>query len=375
MGDTQVTQRGDILAVIGGQFGSEGKGVFVNAIAHRYQVHVRVGGPNAGHSFRHEGRVWKMQTIPCGWTNKDAHLIIGAGALLSVEQFAEEFAQIHRVDPSIEERIKIDYKAGMVSPWHHKKAGGVEGEAHKRYGSTGEGVGVARIARIERFEGKDGSGFFHAADLPLSMVPAALKPHWRKLVAERTNERIMALAAAGENVLLEGTQGAGLSLIHGPWPFVTNHDTNAAQFAADVGLPPRFVNRCLLVVRTFPIRVAGNSGPMGTELTWEEMSKRVGKAVTEQTTVTKKTRRIAEWNEPLVVDACTLNAPTSIAVSFLDYLAPEDEGVTKYHKLSDRSRAFLDYVRGITGAPVLLAGTGGKDAWNVVECPHQFWRL
>jgi adenylosuccinate synthase len=369
------------LAVIGAQYGSEGKGNFVHKVRNRYGVHVRVGGPNAGHSFKHEGTLYKMQSIPCGWTNRDAALVIGRGALVSVEQLAAEWRMVSKVDPSITERLYIDRGAGIVSPWHHSEAGGVHGEAHKRYGSTGEGVGVARIARIQRYPGdaEKGSGFFHAGTLPLSMVPSDFRAAWENMLTDDTPGLIEDYVAGGTHVLLEGTQGSALSLIHGPWPYVTNHDCNAAQLAADCGIPPRYVNRCMLVMRTMPIRVAGNSGPMQHELSWDDVSKRVGKPVTEQTTVTKKTRRVAEWDEDLIHRAVCLNGPTSIAVSFIDYLSPEDEGKTEPEQLSDKAWSFIEYVYRVTSTPVLLVGTGGETDWNVVHLPHpqngSSWRL
>lgn len=375
-----MSQRGDILAVIGGQFGSEGKGNIVAYMANRYDMHVRVGGPNAGHSFKREGRVWKMQSIPCGWVNRNAVLIIGAGALVSVQQLAEEWREIVKVDPTITDRLHIDMKAGIISPWHHAEAGGVKGEAHHRYGSTGEGVGVARRARIERWSGdaEEKTGFYHAGNLPMSQVPEDFQDAWKAMLDHDTAGWISEFNELGKPVLLEGTQGSGLSLIHGPWPFVTNHDTNAAQLAADCGIPPRFVNRCLMVVRTLPIRVAGNSGPLHGEISWEEVSNRVGHAVEEKTTVTKKTRRIGEWDEAMVWEAVKLNAPTSVAINFMDYLSPEDEGVSNEADLSERAQGFIKYAETLCAAPVRMVGTGGKDDWTV--CPigakeHEAWRL
>lgn len=380
------TERGDILAVIGAQYGSEGKGNFVAHVADRYHVHVRVGGPNAGHSFYHRpsNQVFKMQSIPVGWCNPTAMLILGRGMLISVEQLFEEFKLVAAVDPTIIERIRIDKKAGILSPWHHAEGGGVHGETHKRYGSTGEGVGPARQARIRRIAGNHEagtvmeSGFYHAGDLPLSLVPKEFRSAWQYMLIDDTPGIIEDYSTNGMNILLEGTQGSALSLIHGPWPFTTNHDTNAAQLAADCGIPPRFVNRCLLVMRTLPIRVAGNSGPMQGELSWDTVSERVGKPVEEKTTVTKKIRRVAEWDESLVHGAMTLNAPTSIAVSFLDYISPKDEGVIDSRRLSEKSWSFLEYVYRMCDTPVLLAGTGGPQ-WEVVQLDTPItgapWRL
>lgn len=368
---------GSILAVIGAQFGSEGKGNLVAHIADEYNVHVRVGGPNAGHSFKHEGRTWKMQSIPCGWKNEAATLIIGRGALVSVEQLYSEWRMLKDAGHDVSGRLKIDRMAGIISPWHHAEAGGVHGEAHQRYGSTGEGVGVARIARIQRYaaeafpEGKQ--GFFHAGTVPTSILPddEEFRDAWHDMLDWDTVEIMLAYRNGGENVLLEGTQGSALSLIHGPWPYTSNHDTNAAQIAADCGLAPRLVDRCLLVMRTLPIRVAGNSGPMNHELSWDTVSERVGKPVTEQTTVTKKTRRVGEWDEALVEKALQLNQPTSVAVNFIDYLCPQDEGKTEASELSERSWAFIEYVSRMSGVPVAMVGTGGLN-WSVcdIESPR-----
>lgn len=362
--------RGDILAVVGAQYGSEGKGNIVAHIANDYQVHVRVGGPNAGHSFKSDGRTWKMQSIPCGWINPEATLVIGRGALISIDQLVKEFEELGDAGIDLTPRLLIDKGAGIISPWHHNQAGGVHGEAHRRYGSTGEGVGVARLARIDRRPGEGDSGFYHAGTLPLSMVPKNFRDTWSRMLIDDTPRAILSRCADGQNVLLEGTQGSALSLIHGPWPYVTNHDTNAAQFAADCGLPPRLVNRCLLVMRTLPIRVAGNSGPMQYEISWDEVSRRVGKKVTEQTTVTKKTRRVAEWDEALIEQAVLLNGPTSVAINFLDYLDPKCEGISDSGDLSERAWTFIDYVDRMCGAPVRMVGVGGEN-WNVlnIEAP------
>jgi adenylosuccinate synthase len=147
---------------------------------------------------------------------------------------------------------------------------------------------------------------------------------------------------------------------------VTSHDTNAAQFAADAGIPPMLVTRVLLVARTYPIRVAGNSGPLKNELAWEEISRRVGKPVVERTTVTNKIRRVGEWDEELLDNAIALNRPTSIAITFMDYLSPQDESKTQWEDLSDTAKRFVRYVESRFRARVSLIGTGGSN-WNIVD--------
>lgn len=342
-----------ITAVVGAQYGSEGKGAIVSAIAHEYHVHVRTGGPNAGHTIYHQGQEYKMQIIPCGWINPEAKLVIGRGAIVNPEILKREIKMLAKVDPHIMERLYIDAKAGVLLPEFHQAENGVHGELHQRIGSTGEGVGAARLARISR----DPLSFIFmediAKDYSLSVCDTVqLINAWHDL--------------NGNSVLLEGTQGFGLSLIHGPWPYVTSHDTSAAQLAADAGISPRKIQSILLVARTMPIRVAGNSGPLKGEMSWEQVSKQVGYSVEERTTVTNKTRRIGEWDEALFRDAVVANAPTSIAITFLDYIFPTDTAKTEFRQLSFPAMEYLDRIFQTYHIPVSLIGTGGKPV-NIIR--------
>ena len=78
--------QGKFTVLVGGQYGSEGKGAIVRKIASKYDVHVRVGSPNAGHTIYWRGAKHVMQSIPCGWINPEAKIIIGRGALLNMKQ-------------------------------------------------------------------------------------------------------------------------------------------------------------------------------------------------------------------------------------------------------------------------------------------------
>lgn len=341
-----MNREGKVLAIIGAQFGSEGKGAIVSHLANDYGVHVRVGGPNAGHTIFHEGKEYKMQIIPCGWTNPHAKLVIGRGALVNMELLIQELEMVEQVMP-VKGRLYIDAYAGVLDPKFAKKEGHTEGELHQRIGSTGEGVGEARIARIQR----NPEEFKQVKDVAEYYgLTRCLKDTVLHLASWHMYEK--------ENILLEGTQGSGLSLIHGPWPYVTSADTNAAQLISDVGISPRWLNQIMLVARTYPIRVAGNSGPLTNEISWDKLSDRVGKQIIERTTVTKKVRRIGEWDYDLIGRAVMINQPTSIVLTFLDYLCPQDEGKTKMAQLSNQAIRFIDQVEYTTGCPVSIVKTG-----------------
>lgn len=355
-GKPKATGRLDI--VVGGQYGSESKGNFASHIANEYDIFVRVGGPNAGHSFYYGDEKIVVQSLPCGWTNPDAWLVIGAGAVVSPEILLDEVERFSVFMPSIKSRLIVDGGATVLSHNEHMTEGGVDGELHKRIGSTGEGVGAARLGRIHR----DPERFKLARDVE------SLK----RYVVENTHKVLTDSIKTGKSVLIEGTQGSGLSLIHGPWPYCTTADTNASGIIADTGLAPTLVTGTMLVVRTYPIRVAGTSGPMRGEISWDILSSRLGKPVHEKTTVTKKTRRVSEWDSELFRKSVSLNQPTSIALGFLDYVNPADEGKTDYNALSSESLHFIEMVEEEAEiemgrrVPVTMLGTGGP-RWSVID--------
>ena len=305
--------RGKLTVLVGGQYGSEGKGAIAAHVANDYRVHIRVGSPNAGHTIYWNGAKHVMQSIPCGWINPDAYIVIGRGALLNMKQFMKELVHIMQYYPQFLSRLFIDPEAGILDEKFHQQEGGTEGEMHKRIGSTGEGVGPARVARINRDPSQFRQFKYVAAEYGLEQC-----------LAPNTPEMIADWQDMGFNILVEGTQGSALSLLHSYWPYCTSIDTNAAGIISEVGLAPSRVTDVLLVCRTYPIRVHGNSGPMWGEITWDEIKDKNGKPITpEKTTVTKKTRRIARWDDALFRESCLLNAPTEIALTFADYVDPE----------------------------------------------------
>lgn len=349
---------GNLTILIGGSYGSEGKGVISAYLAPEFDWAVRSGGPNAGHSFKYMGDKIVMQSIPCAWINPKAKLAIAAGGMVEPDRFFEELAMIESYDFGIGHRIYIDPQAVILDENARAAEGGTAGDMHTNIGSTGEGVGAARIMRIARRQ-----ALFGIPPVKLACEVKELLPY---LSSTPISERLYQALHSGENILLEGTQGSGLSLLHGPYPFVTSADTNAAQLLADVGLSPRSLSDIIMVCRTYPIRVAGNSGPMHAEISWEELSKRIGKPVLEHTTVTKKVRRIGEWDDDLFMRSVRLNEPTQIALTFVDYLNPEDEGKTSWDDLSKTTKSFVARLEKMSGVPVSLLGTGGEN-WEIID--------
>ena len=320
-------------AIVGGQYGSEGKGAVVAALAHEFDAAVRTGGPNAGHSLWHDGRVYKMRQVPCTWIGRGP-LILGAGATVDLQVLGDEILDTG-VDPA---RIQIDRNAVLIT--HQDRVAEAE-SALTKMGSTLEGVGAARVKKIRR----------DVQSFPLMRHAYGDSTDTVQLLWEMLNR--------GQHVLLEGTQGSGLSLHHGLWPYVTSNDTNAGQLLADAGIAPGWLEHTLLVVRTYPIRVGGPSGPMpGGEIEFTDIP---GNVEPERTTVTKRVRRISGWDQEVVNRAVMLNDPCGIVVTFTDYLDPAIRGETIPALI--RSKPIYVFLRQLyreTRVPVVMLGTGGE---------------
>lgn len=328
----------NITTLVGAQAGSEGKGAIAAHLARlgAYRGWVRTGGPNAGHTFYHEGRKWVARSVPCGWIDPDAWLYIGPGAVIDPDVLVAEIREIEAAGYEIGDRLKIDPRATVITPHQHHGEGGVEGVAHQRIGSTGEGVGLARMARINRG----------------SLLEDSRLVHRSAQEEERLAEWIGVLDVGADlgAVMLEGTQGSKLSLTNGPWPYCTSADTNSAQLISDAGMSPGDFTKCILVARTFPIRVAGNSGPLPLETTWGELN-----LSPETTTVTKKVRRVGWWTDEWVREAILLNRPATLALTFLDYVFSEVAG----HRVWDEDvDEFLGEIEDRLGIQCCFVATG-----------------
>lgn len=337
--------------VIGGQWGSEGKGVIVNHIANKYDVHVRVGSPNAGHTIYYDGYRFTMRQIPVGWVNKDALLIIGRGAVIDMNVLLDEVRMCEAFDPSIRERLYVDSYAAVITP------NDIQNEEHlvDRISSVGTGSGSVRQNRISR-TGRNYVQFKYVAD---SFGLSSLQE-------DDTSAMIDMLQSKGQDILVEGTQGSGLSLHHAEYPYVTSVDTNAAGLMSEVGLSPFQVTGVTLVVRSYPIRVAGNSGPLPNEISWEELSKKLRRDTIEISSVSKKIRRIAKYSDEVVDRAVRLNRPDNMAFTFADYIDPNVTGATKPNELTAAVITPVIRIEQRYDVPIKYIGTGGRYL-NVID--------
>ncbi len=338
-----ITRIVDVL--VGGQYGSEGKGNIVAHIAREYQYLMRVGGPNAGHKVFGDP-VQTFHHLPSGTTRSDAKLLIGPGAVLSVPRILDEIAQFKVPH----DRLSIDPSAMIIKQQDVRR----EQKRLGAIGSTAQGVGEATARRINDRGQVDTKG---RPRVVLAKDMRELRPFVREIAP------ILELAyLRNEKVLLEGTQGTSLSLYHGFYPHVTSRDTTVSGCLAEAGISPTRVRRVVMVCRTYPIRVGGTSGPMSQEITVEEISRRSGLPVeevknTEITSTTHRPRRIAEFDWMQLRRSAVLNGPTDIALTFVDYLDARNQKALRFEQLTLDTLRFIEEVERVSGVPVTLIST------------------
>lgn len=330
-----------LTVVVGGQYGGEGKGKIVSYLSLSDDIDyvVRCGGPNSGHTVDFKGERRILRLLPAGFVNKRTRLLLAAGALVNPDILFREIEE-SGVDPN---RVGVDFNTGVIT----EKEIEYERQLNldKSIGSTlsGTGAGVAKRAL------RDGT-FRLAKDTP------ELKPFLTN-VSKEVNEAL----DQKMKVMVEGTQGFGLSLYHSEcYPYATSRDTTASAFLSEVGVSPLRVNSIIMVIRTFPIRVGGNSGPLKNEITWKKVQQLSGYPceVKEFTSVTQKLRRVAFFDIDLVKKAALANRPTEIALNGVDYLDYRNKGIRNFEDLTEEAKNFIYFIEGQLGVRVNYVGTG-----------------
>jgi len=250
-----------VTIVVGLQHGSESKGACVETLCKEknFEFVVRGGSIQAGHTAYYNGKAYAMQTIPCGFVNPKSKLVMGAGAYIKPSLLEREIKMLEDDGIKIKDRLYIDSNAFL----HPEDIAEKEKGMHERMGSTGKGCGEAIKAAIDR---KDASMKFRNCRWAQENV--------NKLF--RIQDTVEMLNECEGEILLEGIQGSALSLIHSnDYPYCTGRDTNAATLVAEAGLGMKHEFHVIGVVRTFGIRVAGNSGPMPGEIGWPELAREI----------------------------------------------------------------------------------------------------
>jgi adenylosuccinate synthase len=352
------------VAVIGAQWGDEGKGKIVDWLAERADVVVRFqGGHNAGHTLVVDGKTYKLSLLPSGIV-RGTPSVIGNGVVLDPWALRDEVARLREQGVEVTpDTLRIADNCTLILPFHRDLDGLREDASGAgKIGTTRRGIGpayedkvgrralrVCDLAHLDSLEPQlDRLSAHHDAlragfgEPPIDraalleqlreiagfVLPFA-RPVWRDLNEARTR---------GRRILFEGAQGVLLDIDHGTYPFVTSSNTIAGTAAGGSGLGPGAVGFVLGIAKAYTTRVG--SGPFPTELE-DATGQRLGERGHEFGTVTGRKRRCGWFDAVLVRQSVAVSGVTGIALTKLDVLDGFEEiAICIGYKLGDET---LDY--------------------------------
>jgi len=332
------------VAVVGAQWGDEGKGKVVDWLSQRADVVVRFqGGHNAGHTLVVDGTTYKLSLLPAGVVRPGKLSVVGNGVVVDPWALAEEIERVREQGLELTpERLRVADNACLILPLHSRVDCAREAAAGRggRIGTTGRGIGPA-------YEDKVGRRAVRVCDLAdesllRERVDALLQHHNALLrglgeepvdperlirdlldvaprilpFAERAWKVLEAVRGEDAHILFEGAQGAMLDVDHGTYPYVTSSNTVAGQALAGAGFGGR-MDTTLGLAKAYTTRVG--SGPFPTELD-DETGHRLGERGNEFGTVTGRARRCGWFDAALVRQAVSVGGVDGIALTKLDVL-------------------------------------------------------
>jgi len=391
---------GPCCAVIGAQWGDEGKGKVIDLLAEHFDVIARAcGGANAGHTIVVNGKKYVFHLLPSGALHPGKTVVLGAGMVIHLPTLLEEIHTLEENGIEVVSRLRISPAAHILFEFHkdidtalEERRAKVKG---KGIGTTRRGIGPAYMdkaaragIRMERLGTDLRKELEERAKDLLAMYGITVQieselqhlEDARKILNGCVTDTI-ALLRRSKSILIEGAQATLLDLDHGTYPYVTSSNTTVMGALQGLGLPPSALTSCIGVAKAYCTRVG--EGDFLTEVegeTGERLRKRGG----EYGSTTGRPRRcgwlniadlnrgalingFTHWNitkldvldeEPEVPVALGADADGKVAYQTLPGWKTSTVGVTDFRKLPDAAQRFLRFIEEQTHVPTSLIGTG-----------------
>jgi adenylosuccinate synthase len=429
---------GKNVVIIGTQWGDEGKGKLVDLLTEQANAVVRFqGGHNAGHTLVIDGKKTVLHLIPSGILHDGVQCMIGNGVVLSLNALFQEIAVLEAAGVEVKSRLSISEACALILPVHvaidqaREKA-----RAGKAIGTTGRGIGPAYEDKAGRRGLRAGDlrnpetfaeklkelldyhnfmlvNYYHtdAVDYEQTLAEALSLGEQLKPMLTDVSEDIYQRQAAGENLLLEGAQGALLDLDHGTFPYVTSSSTTAGGAATGSGIGPLDLDYVLGITKAYSTRV-GN-GPFPSEL-FDANGDHLGTKGHEFGATTGRKRRCGWFDAVAMRKSAKLNSLSGICLTKLDVLdglenigictayningvitetAPlgadqyeqcqpvieymtgwttgSTEGITDFNALPDTAKAYIQRLEELVGVKITIISTG-SDRNETIVLEHPF---
>ena len=412
------------LAVLGAQWGDEGKGKIVDLLTPNFSIVARYqGGHNAGHTVYANGRKFVLRLLPSGILHPDIRCIIGNGVVIDPSALFAEIDELATAGIEVGDRLIISDKAHLILPYH--KDLDLLSEARRgerRIGTTSRGIGPAYEDKIAR-RGVRVGDLANPASLAEAVqhnvearnrliaenrmdykdVLEMLEQAWRRMSRWVTDVSLYIARARqkGDAIMFEGAQGTLLDIDHGTYPYVTSSNATIGGVCTGLGIGPKAIDTVLGVAKAYTTRVG--EGPLPTELTGA-IGDRLRETGREFGAVTGRPRRCGWYDAVAVRYAVRVNGLDALALTKLDVLdgltelqvctayrcngttlteMPGDhaqlaacepiyetlsgwtsptQGLKNYDQLPREARSYVARLEEITGVPAAIVSTGsGRD--------------
>jgi adenylosuccinate synthase len=413
--------------VVGLQWGDEAKGKLVDILTEQHEIVVRyAGGANAGHTVVSDGQTWKLSLIPSGILRNGVACVVTGGVVLDPAAVIKEIDGLESRGVTIAGKLLVSDRAHVVFPWHVAEDKLLDGSLSggEPIGTTGRGIGPCYRDKVGRslairlgdlYRPEFPAQLEHIAALKAKLLGtefdvAAIREQYRQY-AERlrpfvcdTTSYLLDAVEAGRKVLFEGAQGALLDVDHGTYPFVTSSNSSGVGISNGSGVPGRWIERVIGVVKAYSTRVGG--GPMPTEQD-NAVGQRIRDRGNEYGTVTRRPRRCGWFDAVAARYTARLSGVDELAVMLLDVLSGFDElaicsaymidgrrvtqfpshiddvkraepvyetlpgwheeltGVRRYDDLPENARRYLARIGELLGRPVTVVSVGPDRAQTI----------
>jgi adenylosuccinate synthase len=340
------------IAVLGAQWGDEGKGKIVDLLTPNFLIVARYqGGHNAGHTVYANGRKFVLRLLPSGILHDGITCVIGNGVVVDPQALFAEIDELAAAGIEIGDRLLISDKAHVILPYHKDLDLLSEARRGERaIGTTKRGIGPAYEDKVARRGIRVGDlanaaslaeAVRHNVDARNKLIPestmdadqvlAELAAAWKKMGPWVTDVSLFLARArqAGRSIMFEGAQGTLLDIDHGTYPYVTSSNATIGGVCTGLGIGPRTIDKVLGVAKAYTTRVG--EGPLPTELTGE-IGNRLRETGQEFGAVTGRPRRCGWYDAVAVRYAVRVNGLDGLALTKLDVLdgLPEIQVCTAY---------------------------------------------
>ena len=340
---------GRSVAILGIQWGDEGKGKIVDMLTEHADAVVRFqGGHNAGHTIVVEDQKTILHLIPSGILHEGVECLIGNGVVLAPDALQEEIDMLDQKGVHVASRLRISPACPLIMPYHILLDQAREQKRGKSaIGTTGRGIGPAYEDKVSRRGLRVGDLFdesycderleqivdyhnfvldkyFKCETIDLGRTREFCRYHADKLepLVADISSRIGALRADGRNILFEGAQGTLLDIDHGTYPFVTSSNTTAGGVCTGSGTGPRDLDHVLGIVKAYTTRVGG--GPFPTELS-DGVGRHLAERGCEFGATTGRARRCGWLDAVALCHAVRISGVGGLCITKLDVLDGLDE--------------------------------------------------